>query len=171
MGTRGDVDDGLRKAVAFDHRSVAPVGATHKRSGQCEPLEYLRDHDALASRRYPKAQDAPLVARRGDELVSLIVGDRAGDQVRRPAEEHLDFHVAARWCVQVRVLGLRAADAYREGEEGDAHARALAALTSEVDPSDEEAFGYFSGAFEELKALINRGVDRGQGMLVWLTQR
>lgn len=40
---------------------------------------------------------------------------------------------------------------------------------SGVDPSSEDSFGYFTAAFDELRNLVNRGVTRGQGMLVWLT--
>jgi hypothetical protein len=40
---------------------------------------------------------------------------------------------------------------------------------TEVDPTSEETFGYYSGAFEYLKELMQRGRERGLGLLVWLS--
>jgi hypothetical protein len=40
---------------------------------------------------------------------------------------------------------------------------------SEVDPRTDETFGYFTGAYEDVKALVTRGAAAGQGMLVWLS--
>ena len=39
----------------------------------------------------------------------------------------------------------------------------------DIDPSSEESFGYFTGAFDTLKDLLGRGRDRGLGLLVWLS--
>jgi len=40
---------------------------------------------------------------------------------------------------------------------------------SEVDSGSDDTFGYYSHAFDSLKALIVRGRQRGLGMLVWLS--
>ena len=40
---------------------------------------------------------------------------------------------------------------------------------SEVDPSSDDSFGYYLGGFEAIKALVQRGVVTGSGMLVWLS--
>jgi hypothetical protein len=37
------------------------------------------------------------------------------------------------------------------------------------DPTKGNAFGYCSGAYEELRALVRRGAGLGRGLLVWLT--
>jgi hypothetical protein len=39
----------------------------------------------------------------------------------------------------------------------------------EVDPSSEESFGYFSGAFDRVRELVRRGSGEGRGLLVWLS--
>jgi hypothetical protein len=39
---------------------------------------------------------------------------------------------------------------------------------ADFDPSDPERFGYVSGAFEQLKALLRRGRDEHHALLVWL---
>ena len=39
---------------------------------------------------------------------------------------------------------------------------------SETDVSSDESFGYFIGAFEDLKALVTRGAAGGSGMVAWL---
>ena len=38
-----------------------------------------------------------------------------------------------------------------------------------VDPTSEERFGYFSGAFDAVKELARRGRKAGLGLLVWLS--
>lgn len=40
---------------------------------------------------------------------------------------------------------------------------------SKVDPKSEEAFGYFSSAFDIVRDLSRRGRDAGLSMLVWLS--
>jgi hypothetical protein len=40
---------------------------------------------------------------------------------------------------------------------------------TEVDPTREETFGYYSGAFDSLKELLQRGRARRLGLLVWLS--
>ena len=38
-----------------------------------------------------------------------------------------------------------------------------------VDPTSEERFGYFSGAFDAVRELARRGRQAGLGLLVWLS--
>jgi hypothetical protein len=38
----------------------------------------------------------------------------------------------------------------------------------EIDPNSDE-FGYYSGAFDNVKALIRRGSGDGLGLMVWLS--
>ncbi|MEO0481399.1 MAG: YfbM family protein [Planctomycetota bacterium] len=40
---------------------------------------------------------------------------------------------------------------------------------SEVDPRSQESFGYYSGAFDSIKSLVEHGVRSGAGLLVWLS--
>ncbi len=40
---------------------------------------------------------------------------------------------------------------------------------AEVDPTSEESFGYFSGAYEALRELARRGASQGFGLLVWIS--
>ena len=40
---------------------------------------------------------------------------------------------------------------------------------TEIDPKSPDSFGYFSGAFDAVKALARRGRDEGLGLLVWLS--
>jgi hypothetical protein len=40
---------------------------------------------------------------------------------------------------------------------------------NEVDPTSEDSFGYFSGAFDAVKALARRGRASGLGLVVWLS--
>ena len=39
---------------------------------------------------------------------------------------------------------------------------------NDVDPWSEDSFGYFSGAFEAVKALVARATKSRRGLLVWL---
>jgi hypothetical protein len=39
----------------------------------------------------------------------------------------------------------------------------------QVDPTSDETFGYFSGAFDAVKDLARRGRTEGRGLLVWLS--
>lgn len=39
----------------------------------------------------------------------------------------------------------------------------------DVDPTSEDGFGYFSGAFDSVKELARRGRAHGLGLLVWLS--
>jgi hypothetical protein len=40
---------------------------------------------------------------------------------------------------------------------------------NDVDPTSEDSFGYFSGAFDAVRDLARRGRDAGLGLLVWLS--
>jgi hypothetical protein len=39
----------------------------------------------------------------------------------------------------------------------------------EVDPTSEDSFGYFSGAFDSVRELVLRGSREGRGLLVWIS--
>ena len=40
---------------------------------------------------------------------------------------------------------------------------------TKLDPRDPNEFGYFSGAYEELRALVRKGAETSQGLLIWVS--
>jgi hypothetical protein len=40
---------------------------------------------------------------------------------------------------------------------------------AEYDPKGGAPFGYYSGAYDELRALVEEGAETGRGLLVWLS--
>ncbi|MBI2390105.1 MAG: hypothetical protein HYV09_11005 [Deltaproteobacteria bacterium] len=40
---------------------------------------------------------------------------------------------------------------------------------SKYDPRGGDEFGYYSGAYEELRNLVLHGAERGLGLMIWLS--
>jgi hypothetical protein len=38
----------------------------------------------------------------------------------------------------------------------------------QLDPHNGDEFGYFSGAYDDVRALVRKGAETGRGLLIWL---